>query len=311
MGIGPGCPAASLTGGAVFLGLENPHGIPFYPVAKLGDWGLAVQTGIDDPGNPRKLTGAGTRAYMAPEQFGRDRYPSYLQGTSRNLASYTNTWALGAVMYELLTLHYVNSALYIDETDPYGGIEGLPEIETDKDPEYSDGLRTLIRQCLRPNPEHRPRIAEMEEIIGRHRQQMAEYLYRIRGEDKTVPAEHERLYYRGKEIEQMRPGQYRPSPGRNLQAPESGFVDPDQTAIRFPQFRTPSPPSVDSNQSQVATGDSGGYGPDGTQTYSDADAMDEEVTGPISGAEAETVTETVKAKPAALKNKFGRAAINY
>lgn len=299
MANGHGGPAASLTGGIVFLGLENPRGIPFYPVAKLGDFGLAVQTSIDDPNNPRKLVNAGTPHYMAPEQISRADKPSLPQGTTENLASYTNIWALGATMYELLTLHRVRSALYVDDTDPYGGIEGLPEITTGKDPEYTGALRSLIRQCLRPNPDDRPRIGEMEEQIGKYRQRMAHYYYPIRGEDKTIPAEEERLYYHGKEIETMKPGRYRPSPGRNLQVPESGFLDPSQTAIRFPQFGTPSPTS--SVEIPWAAGEVGGYGPDGTQTSSGGEAMDEQVTG---DAEA-------TAKPAAIKNKFGRAAMNY
>lgn len=52
---------------SVFLGDENPEkGFPFYPVAKLGDYGLAVTTNREDLSNPRNYRGPGTRGYKAP-----------------------------------------------------------------------------------------------------------------------------------------------------------------------------------------------------------------------------------------------------
>ena len=52
---------------SVFLGEENPEkGFPFYPVAKLGDYGLAVTTNGEDLSNPRNYRGPGTRGYKAP-----------------------------------------------------------------------------------------------------------------------------------------------------------------------------------------------------------------------------------------------------
>ena len=53
--------------GPVFLGDPNPEqGFPFYPVAKTGDFGLAVMTHADDPANPGEYRGAGTFGYKAP-----------------------------------------------------------------------------------------------------------------------------------------------------------------------------------------------------------------------------------------------------
>ena len=52
---------------SVFLGEENAEkGFPFYPVAKLGDFGLAVTTNSEDLSNPRNYRGPGTRGYKAP-----------------------------------------------------------------------------------------------------------------------------------------------------------------------------------------------------------------------------------------------------
>ena len=52
---------------SVFLGYENADkGFPFYPVAKLGDFGLATVTNRDDPKNPAEYRGCGTPGYKAP-----------------------------------------------------------------------------------------------------------------------------------------------------------------------------------------------------------------------------------------------------
>ena len=52
---------------SVFLGYENANkGFPFYPVAKLGDFGMAVMTNRDDPKNPARYKRWGTEGYRAP-----------------------------------------------------------------------------------------------------------------------------------------------------------------------------------------------------------------------------------------------------
>ena len=51
----------------VFLGQENAEkGFPFYPVTKVGDFGLAVMTSDRDTNNPNAYRGAGSEGYMAP-----------------------------------------------------------------------------------------------------------------------------------------------------------------------------------------------------------------------------------------------------
>ena len=51
----------------VFLGREKEEkGFPFYPVAKTGDFGLALITNSKDPNNPGQYQGAGTTGYYAP-----------------------------------------------------------------------------------------------------------------------------------------------------------------------------------------------------------------------------------------------------
>lgn len=58
----------------VFLGSEDARheaDLPYYPIAKLGDWGFAQQTWSNDPANPDLYQNAGTTGYMAPvSQYG-------------------------------------------------------------------------------------------------------------------------------------------------------------------------------------------------------------------------------------------------
>lgn len=50
----------------VFLGYENKHrdGVPYYPVAKLGDFGATCQTYESDDENPIDLCELGSTPYM-------------------------------------------------------------------------------------------------------------------------------------------------------------------------------------------------------------------------------------------------------
>ena len=217
----------------VFLGVESNDDFPFYPTPKLGDYGLAVKTNSFDRDNPHRLVGTGTHGYLAPEQKPRRDDPWYLRGNQGKLSAHTNIWAMGVVMYELLTLHRVNTALFVTEVDPDGGVEGLKEIHTSKNPEYSDLLRTLIMECLRPNPKERPTVEEVQIRIDIARRHMADVGFTRRGNDKTIPHPDERLYYRGKEIEPMQPGDWVPSKGgrENPYRRESGFPNPCKSAL--------------------------------------------------------------------------------
>ena len=38
----------------------------FYPTVKVGDFGLAEQISLDDPLNPSKMRGYGTKGWQAP-----------------------------------------------------------------------------------------------------------------------------------------------------------------------------------------------------------------------------------------------------
>lgn len=169
---------------------------------------------------------------MAPEQRNTRDKGWYLSGPSGRLSSYTNVWAIGATMYDLLTLHHVQRALHPGEIDEDG--EGLDQIRTGKDPEYSHALRHLVRSCLRPNPQDRPSIRDLRQTIESARLAFKQEGSRLRGDNQSVPHPSERLYYKGKEIEKMSPGRWVPTNPDRPEGDESGFRDPRYSAMKFP-----------------------------------------------------------------------------
>lgn len=215
---------ASLTGWIVFLGLESPDAAPFYPVAKLGDFGLAFATRRSDEDNPGYRAGHGTPGYLAPEQRPQG-HSLWGQVNEIPLSSYTNIWGIGAVMCEMITLHRHSRC------GP-AGQDGMPQIITSKFPEYSHALRSLVESCMHSDPKKRPLIHQLESHIDEQRRRIVHR----RGENQTVPSEEERLYYRGNEIETMSHGRWQLSGAKPRKHRKSKFVDPDLGPIQYPSF---------------------------------------------------------------------------
>ncbi|MDX9722276.1 MAG: protein kinase [Myxococcota bacterium] len=71
------------------------------------DWGLAKVMGERGRAQARALLISGTPAYMAPEQA---------VGTGFDIDELVDIWALGAILYEILTLHVVYEAETSEET---------------------------------------------------------------------------------------------------------------------------------------------------------------------------------------------------
>lgn len=276
----------------MFLANPNPAENPFYPVAKLGDWGLAIETSISDEKNPRRYTGAGTPNYMAPEQVHSHTKPWYLDGPSGRLSSYTNIWAIGATMYDLLTLHHVNKALYLDGIDEYG--EGLDPIKSQKEPDYTHTLRHLVRSCLRPNPADRPDIRHLQKTIESARSEFKAKGSNLRGEDQSVPHEDERLYYHGKDIENMKTGRWEPTYPDLREGDESGFRDPRYSSVKFPEWN-----KVRKTDDEGGDKSSSGDGETASRRVLAGNTGDgAQVAGPASGDEDEGEMGSLGGEPA-------------
>ncbi|KAL8897056.1 MAG: hypothetical protein Q9207_007406 [Kuettlingeria erythrocarpa] len=201
----------------VFLGQPGPWDegyMEMYPTTKLGDFGLVIYTGRTDKGNPRNYKGEGTPGYMAlvslilsnpPKR--KQRLTFYSLAPTRNkstsitrapnmhyvareskrgahprILAYTDTFAIGEVIFELMTLKQARYYLYShpDGVDPASAREGInvdPSLHVNQAManRYAPTLIDLMRRCLRPNPDERPSVQELVDITRAERHQQHEY----------------------------------------------------------------------------------------------------------------------------------------
>ncbi|XP_075048166.1 serine/threonine-protein kinase Nek9 isoform X4 [Mixophyes fleayi] len=127
---------------------------------KLGDYGLAKQLNSEFS---MAETCVGTLYYMSPE---------LCQGVKYSFKS--DIWAVGCVLYELLTLTRT-----FDATNPLNLcvkiVQGNWAMELDNSV-YSQELIDVVRACLQQDPEKRPSADEilMRPVLSRRRRDMEE-----------------------------------------------------------------------------------------------------------------------------------------
>ena len=140
-------------------------------------------------------------------------------------------------MFELLTHEGVASYLIEDD---WARNEVFHNIPNERNPKYSSALTELIRLCLMPDPRARPNIEELELKIGARCQTILD-AYTANPNLR----EHDRLYYKGSEINQMPTGNWnfwhpimeivqRPSEPPDSNEPNNPFTSP----IVYPRFPT-------------------------------------------------------------------------
>ena len=109
------------------------------------------------------------------------------------ISAHTNIWGIGAIMFDLW-LHEPVAHYLVDMV-----LKNVPDAHN---PRYSSTLTDLIKLCLMKEPGERPRLEELELKIGTKCQSIStEYVA------NPSLIEHERLYYKGSEINQMPPGE--------------------------------------------------------------------------------------------------------
>ncbi|KAL9614213.1 MAG: hypothetical protein Q9167_001301 [Letrouitia subvulpina] len=167
---------------------NRPSGFNFYPTPKLGDFGIAELISRNDFRNPAAYHGPGTNGWKAPEQ-----YPKTLrhEDSETKLLSWTNVWAVGAVMYELVLLpDPLLGSRYRWPYDEDGS--SIPPITSTT---YSQALRNLVRDCLHPTARSRPTPAEILDEVGSARNKFLRDLKRRRKNGDEVPNPQEELSY--------------------------------------------------------------------------------------------------------------------
>lgn len=120
--------------------------------AKVVDFGVSADLGARERGEDLTRTGMslGTSGYMSPEQaLGLPADPAF------------DVWALGVLLYELLTSTRLPPAL---------DAQGLPDVR-ERRSDVPDGIAQLIRACLAVDMRMRPTAAEvasrLDGVLGR------------------------------------------------------------------------------------------------------------------------------------------------
>ncbi|CAH3027741.1 unnamed protein product [Porites evermanni] len=113
-------------------------------LVKLGDFGIATVL-------------KGSREFMAESVVGTPYYmsPEIVQGHKYNQKS--DMWALGCVLYEMLTLRKV-----FDATNPLRLVSDIVKGQYEEiDSQYSIDMHSLVTILLSQNPDDRPTVAEV------------------------------------------------------------------------------------------------------------------------------------------------------
>lgn len=133
-------------------------------------------------------------------------------------------------MLELLTLYKIADYL----CDPKYSRNGEPiNIETNKDPEYSEDIRELIQECVRVSYRHRPNLDVLQTRINAHLAQIQNAYEQADDEGKAKFRSDSRLYYVGSQINDMETGNWAPDDPKKKPKRERW---PEGPPIIYPKF---------------------------------------------------------------------------
>ena len=177
-----------------------------------------------------------------------------------------NTWAVGVIMWELLTLGPVKvlskrvDDILCERMRPYGDGAIYPALSTNKskvigDEEYSLSLRRLILACLNIYPQKRPSITVLRASVGHYASQYFDKLTQKHGNDADAWRRATKVYYKENEINQMPAGVHDFNLVKNFQAEfeyRAMFDDPDWGTLNRPQ--RPRDPDERLSRGSAATG---------------------------------------------------------
>lgn len=125
----------------IFLDLPTQSFFNKYPTPKMADFGLAIETSTLTAENNGRL--AGTKGYRAPEQM--REIQQHGSNEPFMLSSYTNVFAVGIVLLELMNLERVEQKHYQWGPEPH-------TTNFRADMNHSRSLRDLVMRCLEYDP---------------------------------------------------------------------------------------------------------------------------------------------------------------
>ena len=220
---------------------HNP--IDTYPTVKLADFGLSVYSGPRNAGE----FGGGTPGYYPPEQLNWGYWFSPQNRPINPAESFTakhNTWAIGRVLYDFVTMNPVDDLERIVTMEPLerlrqreyleNGNHYLPDRYCSDIVPYSLALQRLVRDCLSPRPGDRP---DTDQLEARTLAGLIEARQRVyHGTVPIIPGHSSlyRVYYRGNEIHHMPLGPLPGDPNSNDWA-RATHRDPNGSPLRLPE----------------------------------------------------------------------------
>ncbi len=164
---------------------------------------------------------------------------------TRHILSPTNVFAIGATMFELVTLERADH--WFDETRGLGAL-GSQVMRMANNLGYSHQLIELIMDCMNAEPTDRIDVKKLHSQIKRHRDLIA------KDYGSREPKNNDRLYYRGNEINEMSPGKSIPLvekiERRDISEPLD-FMDPSLSPVRFPDLGPAAYENEDDGPEQV------------------------------------------------------------
>ena len=136
-------------------------------------------------------------------------------------------------MLELLTLY--PHADYMADSQ-YNTDGRVINLNTAREPEYSEYLINLIKRCIEPNPSDRIELKQLRSHVKSYRKGIKR-TYRNSSPRGKVRFETEnRLYYVKNEINDMPTGDFIPYMDKNPSEPESGKFPDREFPVKFPGY---------------------------------------------------------------------------
>ncbi len=120
------------------------HGRPLVKVLDFGISKIETRGGAQEMQLTRTTEVIGSPSYMSPEQL----------RSSRNVDARTDIWALGVILYELLTKRVPFYAETVTELVLVVVTEKEPPVRSLR-PDCPEGLEAIVARCLQKQPEHR------------------------------------------------------------------------------------------------------------------------------------------------------------